>query len=333
MRKLVGVLLIAAAAAHAQAIEIRKVRTLMDPTGKAFSQSPYQAAALPGGRFMLQETNVVPVVVDSTGRLVKRFVRGAGPGEFQYFATGIATIRDTLYAGNGQSFNVYAPDLKFIRTFRPASIHSGFLVPVPGGFALASQKYESRSSVVGIHVLRPSGEVVRSFLRDTILDPRQGPPSYQISAASDGALWVTSGRRHVIEKWSIEGKRLSMLGSVPTWFDTSRAYADGRFHVGGTVESDGVLWVISSVPVPAYRTIMAEAFRGRGSEVDGRLVPTHRLYTARIEAYDARTGKLIADLPVNSYLVALLGERTFMTYSEGSDDQPRLEVWEMRLKR
>src|SRR6185369_9636559 len=117
MRKLIVALLIAASAAHSQSIELRKIRTLVDPTGNAFNQAPYQAAALPGGRYMLQETNVVPVVVDSTGRLVKRFVRGGGPGEFDHWASSLAVIRDTLYAGNGESYNVYGPDLKFVRAF------------------------------------------------------------------------------------------------------------------------------------------------------------------------------------------------------------------------
>jgi hypothetical protein len=334
MRNAIFALLVFAAAADAQTIELRKVRTLVDPTGKAFGQSPYLAAALPGGRYVVQETNVVPVLIDSTGRLIKRFVRGAGPGELQYFATGMSAIRDTLYAGNGSNgINVYGPDLQFIRVLRPPSIHSGALVPVAEGFAVASQKYETRRSVVGIHVIRRSGDLVRSFVRDSILDPRRGPPSYNLSAASDGALWVAAPERHVIEKWSTEGKRLATLGSVPAWFDTTRAYADGRFYVVGTVERDGVLWVMSAVPAPNYRSIIAEAVRGRGNEVDGRLIPEHKLFSARLEAYDVASGKLIADRTIDSHFVALLGGGTFMTYSEGSDDQPRLDVWDMRLRR
>ena len=332
MRKLIAALLIAASAAHAQTIEVRKVRTLIDPSGKAFSQAPYMVAALPGGRYAIQETNVVPVVIDSTGRLVKRFGRGGGPGEFQYFAYSLTTIGDTLYAGNGESYNVYSPDLKFVRTMRLPGISAGPLSGVGAGFALASQKYQNRFKVTSIHVVRPSGDLVASFLSDTVL-PRQSPPSYRVAAAADGNLWVVSTRGHRIDKWSTDGRRLSTFASVPAWFDSTRAYADGLFYVRDVVESDGVLWIMTQVPVPDYRKIMEEVFRGRSGEVDGRLVPSHRLSTIRLEAYDAGTGRLLADLPVKAHAVGMVNARQFMTYSEGADDQPRLEIWEMKLKR
>jgi hypothetical protein len=328
---LAGLVFIAATANGQATIETRKLRTIPDRGGKAFSQAPYMVAALPGGRYVIQETNTPPVVIDSMGRLVKRFRRGEGPGEFQYFASSLTAVGDTLYAGNAQAYNVYAPDLTFVRAVRLSSLRAGPLVPVRGGFAILSAKYVGRANSLSLHVVRPSGELLQSFLRDTIL-PRQGPPGYYLSAAADGNLWVTAIREHRIEKWSADGRRLSTFASAPAWFDNSREYADGQFYARA-VESDGILWVQTHVPVADYRKIMAEVFRGRGGEVDGRLIPEHRLFTTRLEAYEVASGRLLAELPINAFAVGFVNNRQFMTYTEGADDQPRLEVWEMRLTR
>src|SRR4051812_35693999 len=102
--------------AQKPAIQMTKVRTLVDRDGRGFTRVPYAVVPLAQGRFGIQEVNELPMIVDSMGRLVKRFVRGGGPGEFQYSGNGLAVgPGDTLYASNQNALNVFGPDLNFVR--------------------------------------------------------------------------------------------------------------------------------------------------------------------------------------------------------------------------
>lgn len=314
-------------------IAVRKVRTLVDRNGRGFTREPMMMVPLAGGRFALQEMNELPMVVDSTGRLVQYFGRGQGPGEFTFNATSMGVgPGDTLYAGNQQGFNVYGPDLKFVRAFSVSAGYAGGLVPIRGGFVLSSQRAQP-PYMTSVHIIDRTGSTVRSFLRDT-LDTRAWPrPSYRVGSAADGAVWTVEVYSHRIEKWSLQGRRLMTIGARPVWFDNTRPGSDGRPYVRGVSEANGVLWVMSAVPVPNYRQIMSEALKGRGNDVDARFIPDHKLSTTRLEAYDATTGRLLADLPIDAYGIALLSGRQFALYRPGPDDEARIEIWEMKLER
>jgi hypothetical protein len=313
-------------------IETRKLRTIVDRDGSAFVRPPMLLSALSRGRYALEEVNALPVVIDSTGRVIKRFGRGGGPGEFEYAARSFSVIGDTLYAANGQGFNVYSPDLAFLRSFLVPSIGAGPIARTPEGFVMSVPKYETRSAVKSLHVIRSSGELVRSFLADSV-PPRTPSPSYRMTLSADGSVWVAGARNHRVEKWSVDGRRLTAIAAAPAWFDTTRQYADGRMWLHSITESDGILWIMTLVPVPNYRQVMAEAMKGRGGEVDARLIPEEKLSTTRIEAYDAKTGSLLADLPVKSFGVGFLSGRQFALYTTGVNDEPQIEIWEMKLRR
>src|SRR6185295_11295057 len=134
-------------------------------------------------------------------------------------------------------------------------------------------------------------EIVRSFVRDTFDRRAWPPPSYRPAASADGSVWTVEVYTHRIERWAPDGTRLTAIGTTPAWFDNKRPQNLGRPYVRAARESDGVLWVMSSVPVAKYKAIMDSALRGRGNEVDARMIPEERLSTTRLEAYDAKTGK------------------------------------------
>lgn len=324
-----------AAQAYSQAtIETGKVRTLVDRNGRGFTRAPMMIAAFGDGRYALQEINQLPMVVDSTGRLIRFFARGEGPGEFAFNATAMSVgPGDTLYAGNQQLFNVYGPDLKFVRAFPVSSGHAGHLIPIRGGFILSAQRPEP-PYMTSVHVIGLTGDRVRSFVRDTF-DTRAWPrPSYRIGLASGGnGVWIADVYSHRIEKWSLDGRRLVKIAARPTWFDNTRPIADGRPYVRGIEESNGILWIMSAVPVPNYRAIMAAAMRGRGNDVDARFVPDEKLWTTRIEAYDAATGTLIADQAIKAYGIGLLSGREFATYRPGPNDEAQIDIWQMTVRR
>lgn len=333
MRRLVAALFIAGAAADAQTIELRKIRTLVDRNGRGFTRAPIMAVDLGRGRYALQEINELPMVVDTAGRIVKFFARGEGPGELLFNATSLAAgAGDTLYAGNQGSFSVFGPDLKFVRSIPLRDVSAGSVVPLRGRLVLSSQKVEG-PHMTSLHVVTPNGDIVRSFARDTFDRKIWPPPAYRIAEGSGNTVLAGEVYTHRVERWTLDGRRLLRIDTRPAWFDTRRPAQDGRPYLRGVAEADGVIWVFSSVPVADYRRIMADALRGRGDDVDARFIPDEKLSTTRLEAYDAATGKLLADLAIRQHGIALLGPRQIMLYSTGRNDEAQLEVWEIRLKR
>jgi hypothetical protein len=111
-----------------------------------------------------------------------------------------------------------------------------------------------------------------------------------------------------------------------------RNLMDGKPHITGVAESGGVLWVMSSVPVGNYREIMSKVV-GVGREVDARKVPTEQLSTAYLEAYDPKTGRLLAEQSLNVYGVGLLGANQMVVYRPGKNEEAQLEIWSLALRR
>jgi hypothetical protein len=320
------------AAAQKPAILMTKVRTLVDQDGRGFTRAPVSVVPIGGGRYAMQEENELPLVVDSTGKLIKRFGRGGGPGEFEFTGTGMSTgSGDTLYIGNQQSMNVFAPDLGFVRSVPFTSIYAGTVLPTADGFVAIAQKTEG-AHMTSVHVVDRDGKIVRSFVRDTVDRKTWPSPSYRVSRSSDGGLWVASIFKHRVEKWTMDGRKVGTIDSVPKWFMLDRNNMDGKSNVLGAREASGVLWVMSNVPVENYREIMTKVV-GVGREVDGRKIPTEQMWKAYIEAYDPKTGALLAQQALNVYGVGMIGANQLVVYRPGSNDEAQLEIWSLALKR
>ena len=134
-----------AAAAQRPTIEVRKIRTMVDLDGKGFTRAPITITPIYGGRYALAEMNELPLVIDSTGRLVKRFLRGRGPGELSgYSAAVVSGPGDSLYVANMSSIHVFDRGLKHVRTI--AGVSSNWLVETRGGFVTSISTSSRRSA-------------------------------------------------------------------------------------------------------------------------------------------------------------------------------------------
>jgi hypothetical protein len=332
MRKVVVVLLIAGVAAQAQTIEMRQVGALVDRDGKGFTRAPMTIVPV-GKLFAMTEMNELPLVVDSSGRLVKRFPKGAGPGEFETNAFPARVgAGDTLFIGNHQNVNVFDRDLKFVSSFTPAGLYVSAFVPIDGQFVFASRRAGATpNTIVSLHVVDRAGNVVRSFLVDTLPQPPRYPqPQYAVEKGAGSSIWSWSiaGRR--LQRWSLDGRVLMTIDTTPAWFPQKDPLYKSR--IMAVRESDGVLWVFTSVPVPNARAISATAFKGTG-EADARAFPFEQQSTAWLEAFDVRTGKRLAERHIGKYGIGFIDDRHFMAYSTSKDDTTQLEIWELTLRR
>lgn len=325
-------------AAQAPRIEIRKVRTLTDHGGTGFMRAPWSSAPLPGGRLAGVMVNELPIVVDSTGRLVKQLGRvGQGPGEF----SGAGQVRvgpgDTLFIANNHGINVFAPDLHFVRALRVEAGYVGQFLPTREGFLVASSTMTGPTSTIQpFHLVDATGKTIRSIGLDSV-KPRTSPPYHSIGPAPDGAFWSTVGQQHRLERWTTTGTRTTVIDTTPLWFITLPPEVPGyRSYITSVNESNGLLWVMSSVPVPNAREIVLEEQgkkKGGAADSDMRSFPTERMYTSHLEVFDAKTGRLIANLAIPGYTTGFIDASHFLMYKLDANDLPLLEIWEMTLKR
>jgi hypothetical protein len=321
-------------------IEVSRVQTLVDRDGRGFTRAPLAVQPLSGGRFAISEMNELPIVVDSTGALVKRWVEGRGPGEIGGMSEFAVSPGDSLYVASNGQISVFDSTLRFIRSFVAPEMSSMKLLWTSAG--LVGAEYRDIGPTVGdvVHVFGSDGRIIRSFLRDSI--PKRGAirPYYVGTVGSDNTLWVSRSRAHRIERLTLDGTRHLLIDTIPAWFAAPTETSRMRGRVESIGEHDGVLWVLSSVSRPDARKRAEEALKAvtgqapkYGSESDMRLVPFEELATARLEAYDAATGQLIADLAIDHYPVAILDGGRYMLYTTGPSGNAQLEIWQMSARR
>jgi hypothetical protein len=327
------ILLAGRALAQQPTIEVRKVRTLVDMDGKGFTRAPVTITPIAGGRFALAELDEVPLVVDSTGRLVKRFARGRGPGEIPGDASVVAAgPADSIVVATSGHILIFDRDLKFARSI--IGISANGLVPVRDGYVTSAQTYAGRGLVSMVGLIDRSGTRVRFFINDTgTYTPGAPPPSSHIIGIADGeSFWAATSHGHRLEHWGIDGTPRRVIDQLPPWFVPPRTRAPSP-RVRSLREADGVLWVMSAVAVPNAEEILRENDRKRGGETLVRALPLEQLTSTHLEAYDVNTGRLLADLPIKAFGVAILDGSHFMLYTTSANDAAQLEIWEMKLKR
>ena len=314
-------------------IEIRKVHTLVDRDGRGFIGLPREIAAVPRGRFLLMDDveSRSPAVLDSSGKFLKDLGRvGQGPGELAPTSGPFrATAGDTLFVRSGGQVHIYSSDLHHLRSLRPQVGPYDFVVTPTGLFIARSTG--STGNWTPFHITDREGKTLRSVGRDT----SRYPAEYLLSLAPGNAVWAATRMGHRFERWTLDGTRTQVIDHVPAWWKQIKAGAPDPFTLlRAAREVNGVLWVLSMNPAPNIREIMrAAGERGAARDGGGPPLPMDKMYTAMLEAYDAKTGKPVAELAVAKAPVTILDDRHFVVYSVDGDGMPQLEIWEMTLKR
>jgi hypothetical protein len=314
-------------------IETRKVGMIVDHDGRGFTRAPMSITRISKGRFVLNEMNELPLVVDSTGRLVKRWPKGEGPGEFQQNAGPVHSGRgDTLFIANFNELNVFDGNLKFVRSIPMTEIYARQFLPVDEGFVFSASKRVTGNVINSLHVVSPSGKVLRSFRTDTLIRPRRGnDPTYGIGAGAGQTIWAWNIWGHRLERWTTTGARKQVIDAMPAWFAPKDSLY--RAQIAAVRESNGLVWVFSQVPVPDARERSAAVMKKSSGEVDARAFPFEQMATSYLEVYDAQTGKLLAERPIDAYGIGILDDSHFMIHTTSANDTAQLEIWEMKLRR
>jgi hypothetical protein len=161
-----------------------------------------------------------------------------------------------------------------------------------------------------------------------------------IAARRNGEIWVGHRYANIVELYSAERTLRQSLIRTAEWFPPLGAGEDpsvGNFDRSPTPamhgiweDADGLLWTVARVKAPSWRP--GPSFQDwRAGK--GKPQPVHESFDTIIEVIDPATGKLIASLRVDPFVINALSEGYVASYREETDGTPVVDVWQVRLQR
>jgi hypothetical protein len=278
-------------------------------------------------------------VFDAAGEFIRRIgQRGPGPGEFQGISPLLIGPQDSLYIFDSRQgrMSVFSPDFDLVRT---ASL--GFGRGSHGGAVLGDRivvNADIRTSErVGypLHLLDPTGEIVRSFGSETGVyrpDLREIIHQRTVAGAGGEAVWSGWLNQYVIERWDTSGRITRRLRRDVEWFEPwwspeTDIETPPQPVMRAVSQHGDTLWVLIVVPDRDWRSAVRPRPDGRFFIVDD----INAYYDSVIEAIDLRGGKVIASTRIPRMLQGFAGRG--LVYGHGTDaiGNPLVPIWELNI--
>jgi hypothetical protein len=284
-------------------------------------------------------------VYDARGRFLRTIGRsGEGPGEYKGISKVIPITDDSLLVLDQvlARQTVLDPEYRLVRTSTLPVGPEHESVRMPDGSLVVSVPIFTPDRIgLPLHRIVQDGTIARSFGSETGLFRPDVPwlDRRAISGHDSVSVWSAYHTQYVIEQYAVRsGALLRRIVREADWFPPNlRPLTKGqdpdqpqpflaRVHEG----TDGLLWILVSVPDPNWR----EAIRPRG-----RQAPRHPSVRNEdgykdyiIEVLEPETGRLLAshrfDRRVNLFGPGLVGAVTV-----ADDGAVRLETWRLQLTR
>jgi hypothetical protein len=163
-----------------------------------------------------------------------------------------------------------------------------------GNFLVASPNPVPGQHLFGI-ISKETGNALAAF-GGTRLRRRPGAGDHQLATErrliayhGGSTFWSVSPIRYELELWTVGGERMAQIRRGVPWFRDRLAEEAGptgteELLVGLHLDADDVLWVIAYIPGATEREV--------APSLGLRVQP--RNSTIRVEAFDARTARLLA---------------------------------------
>jgi hypothetical protein len=277
------------------------------------------------------------MVYDSTGRLHTAFAkRGSGPRESPVPLRFVIGPGDTLVLFDYERINVYSPTHEFVRSFKgPVPFPVAEIMRPDGSLLFAAKIGAAASAGYPLHMLSPTGAVVRSFGTPT---PDLRPDQFfetrrMIAKSGDSLIWSAHINRYVFDLYDYAGTLRRVVSRDASWFRPWTGSPQQILpYVGGVWEDpSGLLWARLATPDPNWR----RAIPNVGSEVSPLkgIEYQNTLYDTVIEVMDPKTGKLLATRKLAPFYDGFSAGGLVWCTVEDSDGYPSLEIFQVRLKR
>lgn len=188
-----------------------------------------------------------------------------------------------------------------------------------------------------LHVLAPDGEVVRSmgYVEGYRVDFRTSDMR-QLARAADDEFWAAHTTEYVIERWGLDGARRAVIELVTDWFDgytgnccTFDPEVPPKPRLKSIeVDSNGWVWVISSVSDPEWHEALVDGETGPGSFwVDD----WNGFYDSVVDVIDPGSNELIASGRFDEYFTRWIEPGLTASNVLVGGVSPRIRVWRLRV--
>jgi hypothetical protein len=188
-----------------------------------------------------------------------------------------------------------------------------------------------RRGVVPIVVLAPSGEL---RARTAALAAADGGRANDFAVIADsGSVWRGMPDRYLLEKWSLDGRRLESITRTVPWFPTWPPLTEGMDRgtepqptmlLDAIVVPNGRMWTLLAVPDPAFKPLDQDEYTSPANM--GQLVDTF------VEVLDLERHQVLASQRFPEYLMAVKGTSSYVFSARyNSDDIVVMDVYRVDL--
>jgi hypothetical protein len=296
---------------------------------------------------------------------------GDGPGEFRSPAR-LISVGDSvvLFTGDGTAL-VFGPDFRYVRSVTNANARTVTAMAAsdwPKSVVLSASLRQPATAGFPLHLADFSGTSVvirRSFGSSGVLMPedpaimRQGGASQEMKlqrglAASGGSVFaLTRYTEYTLTQWDTAGRLLRELQREADFFPRNEIWTSGSptrqpspRMVATWFDDSRLLWTYGHVARDNWQQIHRDyraanppppppvgggvATMGVSS---GQVIRESAVFQTLIEVVDVQARALLATRTVPAYVVSVLPDGRFVSYREGTDGTPYIDVYALTLIR
>jgi hypothetical protein len=292
------------------------IKVVMSSTGRI-------ALVVKGGRGL-------PRLYTREGKLLRVLGReGRGPGEFVN-AVGIGFGGgDTLHVfdlSTGRR-SLFTQDGAFVRSMS-YTIPSILVALESSGNTIVTSSNGDRFTVVNA-----IGNTVNTFGQQPRPTVGTRTPSTIISSSRPNQFWSAVSHTFVMERWSVEGQRLTVFARQGPWLKVGVRDSDGTYGQEPTPtvadvreDADGRLWLLANLPHANWRRGLGNVNTARGfAHFPDR--DFGRLYESRIEVIDPERGRLLQSVVLPGYARFFLSDRHVASLRFDEDGDAVVDVY------
>ncbi|MGH8437331.1 MAG: hypothetical protein ACRERX_23370 [Pseudomonas sp.] len=235
-------------------------------------------------------------------------------------------------------FSKLSPAYRFVAS-TPLPVAMRQWIPIRGGQVVINADIRTRA-LAGwpIHILNADGTVAQSFgATQPELDPTNRYKTWRtLAIGRTGDIWAARVNEYVIERWTTDGRLLTVVRRNAAWFKPWTNYEGPESVVRPPdylraiwEDSAGLLWVAISVPDAQWKRTN---FKAR----EGDMIPMPRAdndsyYDTIVEVLDVSSGELIATQRFPHSMHTVGNGQPFVTYHEEASGNPLYRVWHFNL--
>ena len=284
-------------------------------------------------------------VFDSTGRFLRAIGRkGSGPGEFQRIARPYGNGNHIYVVDLGNMRLTELDSMYRVRSERSLPLRAEGLLPLPDGGYMANAEVNTPERVgLPLHIVDSNDRLTRSFGVDTaIYGPglRGRRMGRVFTGSSAKGLWSGRLTSYTLEQWSRAGTLLRRLDRRPRWFtpyDRVRRIdpdnAPQPVLRAISLSSDGLLYVLVSVPAPEWRQYIQGVRLQPAAAPMYRVTRADQLYDSMLEVIDVERGEVLVSRKFDAYLLGFAAAGYVFGYAEDETGAGRYDVWRITFSR